>query len=363
MQTPHFRERSPTDRDMTNSRATETVITASAGLAAWMIEHRTSFAFTSYQTGQLFLVGTRSDGSISVNQQNYVRAMGLAAQGNRIYLASQYQVWTLENMLAPGQIANGEFDAAFVPRIAQTTGDIDAHELALTGDGAPVFINTRYNCLATLTPGHSFAPLWKPPFIDTIVGEDRCHLNGLAMADGKPAYVTAVGETNVADGWRQHRRDGGLLIDLATSATVARGFSMPHSPRVDGASIVLLDSGRGQVVRVDPQTGERSDLAFLPGFMRGLAIVGNRALITLSKPRDGSFGGLALDAELAERGLDPVCAVVLVDLATGDSAEWLRIEGGIDELFDVIALPGVCCPMSLGADSAEIRATITWPAV
>jgi uncharacterized protein (TIGR03032 family) len=347
---------------MTDPRTSHTTITASAGLAAWMIENRTSFAFTSYQTGQLFLVGTRADGSVSVNQQNYHRAMGLAAQGNRLYLASQYQVWTLENMLAPGQIANGEFDAAFVPRTAQTTGDIDTHELAIADDGAPVFINTRYNCLATLTPGHSFAPLWKPPFVDAIVGEDRCHLNGLAMAQGKPAYVTAVGKTNIADGWREHRRDGGVLIDLATSAIVARGFSMPHSPRVHGSAIVMLDSGRGQVVRVDPQTGERTALAFLPGFMRGLAIVGTRALITLSKPRDGSFGGLALDAALAERGLEPICAVVLVDLATGDSAQWLRIEGGIDELFDVIALPGVCCPMSIGVDSDEIRATITWPA-
>lgn len=336
-------------------------ITASASLARWLIETETSFAFTSYQTGQLFLVGVRADGSISVNQQNYYRAMGLSAAGTRLVLASQYQVWTLDNMLHPGQVANGEFDAAYVPRRAQTTGDIDLHELASDAEGQVIFVNTRYNCIAGLDPAHSFRPLWKPAFIDTIVGEDRCHLNGMAMQDGRPAYATAAGETNIIDGWRDRRGDGGILIDVASSEIVARGLSMPHSPRVYGSTIVLLDSGRGCIVQVDPATGTRRDIAFLPGFLRGLAICGTRAFVTLSKPRTGSFGGLPLDAALADRGQAAWCAVVLVDLLTGQSSEWLRIDGKIGELFDVVALPGVRCPMSIGADSAEIRATITYP--
>ncbi len=341
--------------------ASSTEITASAGLARWLEETGNSFAFTSYQTGQLFLVGLRADGTISVNQQNYVYAMGLAADGPRLHLVSQYQLWTLENMLQPGQVANSEFDAAYVPRRACTTGDIDAHELGIAADGRPIFVNTRYNCLAGLDPAYSFRALWQPGFIDAIVGEDRCHLNGLAMLDGRPAYATAVGATNIADGWRNHRLDGGVLIDVVDSRIVARGFSMPHSPRCHGAAVVLLDSGRGCVVQVDPVAGTRRDIAFLPGFLRGLAICGTRALVTLSKPRGGSFGGLALDRELQTRGMAAWCAVVLVDLASGHSGEWLRIEGGIDELFDVALLPGVRCPMSIGVDSDEIRATITFP--
>lgn len=337
-----------------------TEITASAGLAQWMAETGNSFAFTSYQTGQLFLVGLRADGSISVNQQNYDYAMGLAFDGTRLHLASRYQLWTLENMLQPGEVANGEFDAAYVPRRAFTTGDIDAHELGIAADGQPILVNTRYNCLAMLDPVHSFRPLWQPDFIDVLVGEDRCHLNGLAMRDGRPAYTTAVARTNTVNGWREHRLDGGVLIDVADSRIVARGFSMPHSPRCYGGAIVLLDSGRGCVVQVDPADGMRRDIAFLPGFLRGLAICGTRALVTLSKPRDGSFGGLALDQALRTRGLTAWCAVVLADLVSGRGGEWLRIEGGIDELFDVVLLPGVRCPMSIGVDSDEIRATITF---
>lgn len=336
-------------------------ITASAGLAEWLITSRTSFAFTSYQTGQLFLVGARADRTISVNQQNYRRAMGLAVHGNRIVLASQFQLWTLENMLRPGQIAHGGFDAAYVPRLAQTTGDIDAHELAIGANGTPIIVNTRHNCLAMPDPMFSFRSLWRPAFISTNASGDRCHLNGLAMAGDQPRYVTAAGETDVPDGWRDHRQHGGVLINVATSRIVARGFSMPHSPRMYGAKVLLLDSGRGTLVEVDPADGATRDITFLPGFPRGLAICGTRALITLSKPREGSFGGLPLDAALADRAMEPLCAVVLIDLVSGRSAEWLRIEGGIDELFDVAALPGIRCPMSLGIDSEEIKATVTYP--
>lgn len=341
--------------------ATMPQITASAGLARWLMASGNSFAFTSYQTGQLFLVGVRADGSISVNQQNYVRAMGLAVDGKRLHLAAEHQLWTLADMLHPGQLANGAFDAAYVPRAAQTTGDIDVHEVAIDAQHRPVFVNTRYNCLATLDPAHSFRSVWKPGFIDAIVGEDRCHLNGLAMRDGAPAYATAVSETNLADGWRDYRGGGGVLIDVVTSQTVARGFSMPHSPRCHGASVLLLDSGRGWLVQVDPQAGTWHDIAFLPGFARGLAICGTRALVTLSKPRGNSFGGLALDEALAQRRVTAWCAVMLVDLVSGKAGEWLRIEGHIAELFDVALLPGVRCPMSIGVDSDEIRATITFP--
>ena len=60
-----------------------------------------------------------------------------------------------------------------------------------------------FGCLATLSERASFQPLWRPPFLSGLVPEDRCHLNGLAMRDGQPAYVTAVAASDVADGWRK----------------------------------------------------------------------------------------------------------------------------------------------------------------
>jgi hypothetical protein len=51
--------------------------------------------------------------------------------------------------------------------------------------------------------------------------------------------------------------------------------------------------------------------------------------------------------------------VQVIDLRTGDAVHWLRIEGAIDELYDVITLPGVRNPMALGFKTDEINRVIS----
>ena len=337
-------------------------ISVSRGLGDWLLANNTSFAFTSYQTGQLFMVGVLPNGKLSLNQQNFTRAMGVSEQGGRLYLVSLFQIWRLENMLRPGELGNGSFDAVYVPRNAQTTGDVDAHELGVDREGRVVFVNTKYSCLATLDLKHSFRPIWKPPFISKLAAEDRCHLNGMAMADGRPKYVTAISRTDLLTGWRARRDQGGVVIDVETDRIVTDQLSMPHSPRLVGGKLYVLDSGRGQLVEVDVESGDKRDIAFAPGFMRGLSIHNGHAFVTLSKPRDGSFKELALEGELQRRDGDAWCGVVIINLATGDIVEWLRLEGEIIELFDVTALPGVRCPMSVGIGTTEMRTTISFDA-
>ena len=46
-------------------------------------------------------------------------------------------------------------------------------------------INTSFSCLCLIDDNYSFVPKWKPKFISALVSEDRCHLNGLVMKDGK----------------------------------------------------------------------------------------------------------------------------------------------------------------------------------
>ena len=346
---------------MTNPTSAAPDITASRGLSRWLTSRRTSFAFSSYQTGQLFLVGGHADGTVSVNQQYFQRAMGLAWRPGRLYLASRYQLWRLENVLRPGELANRAFDLLLVPRNAQTTGDLDMHEVAVDDAGRVLFVNTNYSCLATLDLKNSFRPIWKPPFISRLAAEDRCHLNGLAVGPrGEPRYVTAVSRSDVVNGWRERRAEGGVLIDVATGGIVTDQLSMPHSPRLAGDDLYLLDSGRGFLVRIDPRDGSRTDIAFCPGFLRGLSIHAGHALVTVSKPREATFAGLALAGELAARDGEAWCAVLVIDLATGDLVEWLRFNSGIDELFDVVAMPNVRCPMAIGPASAEIQQTISF---
>lgn len=340
--------------------ANQTQISVSRGLAGWLARTRCSLAFTSYQTGQLFLVGRLPGDRISFHQQNYVRAMGLHAQPQRLYIGSLFQIWRLENVLAPHERANEHFDRLFVPRNAQTTGDVDVHELAIDRSGRVIFVNTKYSCLASLSLTHGFKPLWKPPFISRLAAEDRCHLNGLAMADGAPAFVTAVSRSDVTGGWRDRRHEGGVLIDVRTDRIVTDQLSMPHSPRVAADGVWLLDSGRGMLARVDPDSGARTDVAFCPGFLRGLALHAGFAIATVSLPRDGAFAGLQLQDELKKRDGEPWCGICIVDQRSGDIVEWVRLDGAIKELFDVAVIPETVCPMALGVSSPDIQSLISF---
>jgi uncharacterized protein (TIGR03032 family) len=356
----------PGDGTITPGADTElenkTEITCSRGLIDWLLMNRVSLAFSSYQTGQLFLVGTLPNGSLSVHQRNFTRAIGLYCETNRIYVASVDQIWRLENILQGTERANQHFDRLYVPRNAQVTGDLDVHELAVDGNGRVVFINTKYSCLATFSVTHSFKALWKPKFISKLAAEDRCHLNGLAMVAGKPKYVTAASRADLLDGWRERRHAGGVIVEIENDRIVTDELSMPHSPREVGGTLFALDSGRGNIVRVDASTGKREAVAFCPGFLRGLTIWNGHAIVTVSLQRDGSFKGLELEDNIRSRDGKPWCGVCIVELRSGDIVQWLRLEGFIKELFDVGLLSEVRCPMAIGIGTPELQHMITFDA-
>jgi uncharacterized protein (TIGR03032 family) len=335
-------------------------IGASRGLRQWLVDNRTSFAFSSYQSGRLLLVGAMANGTVSIHQQRYDRAMGLCWTPDRLYIAARLQIFRLENVVPARQLPPSDFDVALVPRDAHTTGNIDVHEMAVDGSGRLILVNTLYSCLATLDPTHSFRPLWKPTFISQLAPEDRCHLNGLGMLDGRPKYVTAVSQTDVADGWHGRPFPRGVVIDVETDRVVTDELGMPHSPRAVNGRIYALDSGRGFLVEIDPITGKLSDVAFCPGFLRGLAIVGKFALVTVSKPRYGGFTELPIQREMELRQATPMCGVLIIDLDNGDIVEWVKLEGDVTELFAVESMPGVVCPMSVGLGTPEFDETITF---
>ncbi len=335
-------------------------LTCSQHLLDWLEQQQVSLALTTYQTNRLFLVGVKPDGSLSTFERFFDRAMGLFGDGNRLYLASRYQLWQLDNVLAADSLYDGSYDALYVPRVGWTTGDLNAHDVAIDDTENVVFVNTAYSCLATLDARHSFKLLWKPSFISKLVREDRCHLNGLAMVEGKPRYVTAISRSDVAAGWRLRRQDGGVVIDVASNEIIASGLSMPHSPRFYQGKLWLLNAGTGDFGYLDLDRGKFEPIAFCPGFVRGLAFHQNFALVGLSKPRDRHFGGLALDDRLAAKDAEPRCGVMVIDLKTGDIAHWLELEGVVKELFDVVVLTGVRQPMALGFKTDEIEQVITF---
>ncbi|ASK88300.1 TIGR03032 family protein [Sphingorhabdus sp. SMR4y] len=334
-------------------------ISFSPGLSAFLKSGNISIGFTSYQTGRLYLIGHGPDGKLALHEAVYPQAMGVTGDASRIYLGTLTQIVRMENVLAPGQTANQVHDKVYVPRNLQTTGNVDIHEIGIQDNGRILFVNTRFNCLCEPSLTHSFRPVWKPDFISEIIAEDRCHLNGLAMVDGRPKYVSAVARSDRANGWRDHRHDGGLIIDVESQAIIADRLSMPHSPRVHDGRVWLLNSGSGELGWLDRADNSFVPLAFCPGFLRGLAFHGEFAFVTLSKPRHGHFEGLALDDRLKETGSDAWCGFQILSQADGTVKEWLRLEGAITELFDICVLPGVRNPITLGPNSVEIRDFLT----
>jgi uncharacterized protein (TIGR03032 family) len=340
----------------------------------WLAEQGVSLAFTTYQTGKLFFVGRKPDSSLSMFERTYNHCMGMwaAPDAKTIWLSSRYQIWQMTQAPAnavpyqpvdpnvPGSAlppwAERGYDAAYIPRLGYTTGHLDVHDMAVDADGRLIFVNTMFGCLATLSETANFQPLWQPKFISALVPEDRCHLNGLAMRDGKAAYVTAVADSDVADGWRDRRRDGGVIVDVQSNEIVARGLSMPHSPRWYRDKLWVLNSGRGELGSVDLDTGKFEPLAFCPGYLRGMTFVGKYAVVSLSKPRHDTFHGLELDERLQQRGAKPQCGLQVIDLETGAVAHWLKLEGQlVTELYDTVVLPGVRQPMSVGFKTNEIE--------
>jgi uncharacterized protein (TIGR03032 family) len=324
------------------------------GFGEWLIHHRVGLVCSTYQTGHLLFVGVRPNGAPVPSAAAFSCAMGIAAFSQRVYVGTRREIWRLENVLGTRELDSGTFDRLYIPRNAQVTGDIDIHELAVDPDGRILFANTRYSCLATISPTRAFKPLWKPKFISRLAPEDRCHLNGLAMENGRPRYVTACSTGDAVESWRGRLRDGGVVIDIENDAVVAEGLSMPHSPRVWNDVLYVFEAGRGWLVRVDRDTGKREDVTFCPGFARGLAFVSHYAVATISLPRATVFDHLPLAEGMRARGASPWCGLLIIDLRNGDIAHWLRMRGDVTELFDVGVIVGIRCPRGLGPDATEL---------
>jgi uncharacterized protein (TIGR03032 family) len=316
-----------------------------------------SLLVSTYQAGKVAAVGVAA-GELTLSYHNFERAMGLAVKPDAIAVAARAQVWLLP--AAPALAAHiepaGKHDACFLTRSSHFTGEIQVHELAWAGDELWL-VNTAFGCLCTLDSRHSFVPRWRPPFLTALAAEDRCHLNGLAVADGAPKYVTALAETDTPQGWRADKVHSGCLIDVASGQTVARGFAMPHSPRVHRGRVWILHSGVGQLVLVDPASGRAETVTELPGYTRGLALYDRFAFVGLSKIRETStFGGMPI----AERRPELKCGLGVVDLGTGRLMAHLEFVTGVEEIFDVQVVPGARCPALSGPYASLDGAAPIW---
>ena len=273
---------------------------ASPDFSAWISQAQGSLVVSTYQAGKVAMIGW--DGrQTTLLMREFDKPLGLAVDHGRLALATRYDVTLFANagLLAHDFLEQepGRYDALYLPRASFHTGDLNTHDVAFQGEDL-LLVNTRFSCLARLSTQFNFTPFWRPSFVTDLVPEDRCHLNGLAMEDGRPRFVTALGTTDAAGAWRENKAQGGVLIDLSSGQVVlARAIDAPLAalPRRPGVGAQL---GHGRVALVDPLQGRSVPVCRLPGYLRGLAFAGPYALVGLSKIRERHiFGGLPIQKD------------------------------------------------------------------
>jgi len=325
----------------------------SDGFPAILKQLRLSVLISTYQTGHLVAVSARKDRlTLSFNQ--FDRAMGIAVKNGTIAVCTRQEVWFLRNApdIAAKLPQSDPYDACFLARTCHFTDDIHAHEAAWIEESGSArsahgsefwIVNTRFSCLSALHPHYSFALRWRPPFISTLRPEDRCHLNGLAVVNGQPRYVTALAETDTPSGWRPVKHNAGCLIEVPGGRLLKRGLSLPHSPRVQGNQIYFLHSGQGYLATADSRTGDVTHVVPVPGVARGLALHGGYAFVGLSKARP-TLEGVPIVTHRDQLR----CGVWVIDLRTGTITAHLEFCTGVEEIFDIQVLPGILSPYISG---------------
>jgi uncharacterized protein (TIGR03032 family) len=355
----------PTDGEV--RRTLDLKISSSPEFAEILEKGGFSLLVTTYDAGKLIVL--RADkGTLNVHFVGVGRTMGVAANVARMAVGIGPRIVELYNLpvLAP-RIAREDgapaYDACYVPRHSHATGNIDIHEMAYGGDTL-WYINTRFSCLCTLDPRYSFVPRWRPPFVKGLSGDDRCHLNGLGMYGDKPTVVTAFSVTDEPEGWRPVRGTGGIMMEIGSGAIIAQGMSMPHSPRIYGDEIWVLESGKGTMAHVDRRTGAVRTIAEFAGFTRGLDFAGNLAFVGLSRVREKSskgnvFDGLPITERLSEE--ERFCGIQVLDLSTGRIVAMLRFESGVQDIFAVQVLHGMRFPGILEEDDPLVADAFALP--
>jgi uncharacterized protein (TIGR03032 family) len=330
---------------------------------ALLTQHNLSVLVTTYQAGKLVLL--RAEGErLNTHFRDFPKPMGLAIDhihgGNRVALGTATQIWQFYNVpavaskLAPPHL----HDRVFMPRSVHLTGNVLIHEMAWS-ERELWWVNTRFSCLCTTSEEFSFVPRWQPPFISGLAPEDRCHLNGMAMNQGMPSVVSALGVADTPGGWRENKRNGGVLIDVASGEVFLRGLSMPHSPRWYDGKLWLLESGTGSLGIVDLAARRYQSVATVPGFTRGLDFFGPFAFIGLSQVRETAvFSGLTIaEKPLAER----FCGVWVVDIRTGQTVAFVKFEDAVQEIFAVEVLPNSRYPDVIHDNQALLSDSFVLP--
>ena len=223
------------------------------------------------------------------------------------------------------------------------------------------FVNTRFSCLCTFDRSASFTPRWRPPFVTALEPTDRCHLNGLGMVDGRPRYVTALGQTDSPGGWRPEKARGGIVMDVESGEVLAqRSFDAALAAVVRRAVVGLRVGGRN--ARVTSTRGPAGTRRSRP--RRGLP-AGSTSPATWRSWGSRRCGSPPFSAASrspsGSQADERTCGVCVIDLVRGEAIALLRFEEGVQEVFAVQVLPGRRYPELINDDTKLLENSFVVP--
>ncbi len=333
-------------------------INYSKSLNDLLSQEKISVALSTYQAGKIILISSR-DGILHQLPISFKKPMGIAIQGSKLAVAciDEIQLFSKEeqNKVCKKNDLN-EFDNIYLHRATYHTGILDLHDLEF-GEGMIWGVNTLFSCLAVYDINFSFRPKWKPPFISSLVPEDKCHLNGMALQNQLPKYVTALSKDDTKQGWRKDKLRTGVLMEVPSGEIILEGLSMPHSPRLHNDQLYVLESGNGNLLKVSPNEKKSEVIFNFNCFIRGLSFFKNYALIGKSKIRENSkdFDDLDVKANSTHAGL------IFFDMNKREVIGEINYENDIEEIFDVQILENTENPVIISSQLEKINDVITFP--
>lgn len=332
----------------------------SPNLPELLLQLNCSIALSTYQAGKVIFLSPKNSDSLVQLPRNFKKAMGINVKNGKMAVATRDEVLVLVNSpdLAKFYPKNPNvYDAMFMPRATYYTGALDIHDIAWGNDNKLYAVNTFFSCLITIDDNYSFTPYWTPPFISSLASEDRCHLNGMAMVEGKPKYVTAFNNGDQPKSWRENLTKSGILMDIESNEYIAKELPMPHSPKLFGGRLMVLLSATGELVEIDINTGKYKVLYNLGGFVRGLDCHGDYLFVGLSRLRKNSSTFAKLDiAKLSNQA-----GIVILHIPTMTRVGEIFYQSSVDEIYDVHVLPDIMRPGILNTEKLEHKLGISIP--
>lgn len=321
-----------------------------------------SLAISTFQAGKIIFLSAKDEHSLIQLPRNFEKPMGFAFSDDyqKMALACKDEVITFANSR---ELANyypnkpAAYDAMYMPRATYHTGALDIHDLHFGQNNRLYAVNTLFSCVVVFDEQYNFTPVWMPPHITELVSEDRCHLNGMAMQNGKPKYASSFNQGNTHQSWRANLLTAGVIYDIETSEVVCEGLAMPHSPKIYNGNLYVLQSASGELTHVDAATGKKETVTRIGGFVRGMSLLGEYLFIATSKLRKNSSTFSMLN--FAEQ--ENKCSITAVHLPTGSIAGHIIYQSSVDEIYDIHALPSAIRPNILNTKTEVYKLGLTTP--